>query len=568
MRAFRHAAESWSMRRSFSAALCSVALLTAGLLAGCGPTDGTTPPGPANTYTVSGDAVLPGLPASAAALSLPTSAGASNWNAPHVPGEVLILDGGALTTTLSGLGLRNVQVETVSSGLQRAVTPAGEDDATFAARLAQAGLRVQPNYIYSVLSVPNDPGYPGSANAGIPIGNNAYDQDYLTRINAQAGWDELQAAGLQPVGAVTAVLDTGIDAGHPDLQGRLLAGYDFGDNDNNPAEITSGDIGHGTESAGIIGASTNNRVGLAGLTWSGRTVLPVKVFSNTGTATTTALKQGIDYAVAQGARVINMSLGITLAQMGGKPDVAVTASLQAAADKNVVLVAAAGNTPGDGLYFPASDPNVLAVGALAQSDDLACYSARPKSGQKALDLVAPGGNAGTGTGTCLSASDYDILGLNARSVPNSTRSQNGYGLRAGTSESAPQVAGAASLLRAFRSDLSAAQIKGTLTSTARTVAGGKLLDVGAAVRLSAALPGSARAYSLSVQALQGSTLVKTFSQSGTLAAGASSAPYNVAGLSQGSYTLVANLTVLGQTYTGSTAVTVSGDVGGQDIATK
>ncbi|WP_370657314.1 S8 family serine peptidase [Deinococcus sp. KNUC1210] len=229
-------------------------------------------------------------------------------------------------------------------------------------------------------------------------------------------------------------------------------------------------------------------------------------------------------------------------------------------------MAAAGNTADEGLYFPASDPNVLAVGALAKTDDLACYSARPKSGQKALDLVAPGGNAGTGTANCFSASDYDILGLDARSVPNSNRSQNGYGLRAGTSEAAPQVAGAASLLRAFRSDLSAAQIKGTLTGSAKTVAGGKLLDMGAAVRLAAALPGtSARAYSLSVQALQNTTVVKTFSANGTLAAGSSSAPYNVAGLSAGTYTLSATLKVSGQTYTGSSTVTVSGNVTGKTV---
>ncbi|GGR28024.1 S8 family peptidase [Deinococcus ruber] len=564
------------MRRPFPAALWSVALLTAGLLAGCGPdsttpTDPTTPTNPVNTYSVSGTVVLPGLPASAASLGVVTSSAAAsvpNWSAPHVPGEVLILgsDTGTITTTLSSAGLRNVQVDAVSGSLQRVITPSGEDDAAFAARLAQAGLRVQPNYLYSALSVPNDPGYPSSTNAGIPIGNNAYDQDYLTRINAQAGWDELAAAGLQPVGAVTAVLDTGIDAGHPDLQGRLLPGYDFGDNDSNPAETTSGDVGHGTESAGIIGASTNNGIGLSGLTWSGQNVLPVKVFSNSG-ATTAALAKGIDYAVAQGAKVINMSLGITLAQLGGTPDPAVTASIQAAVGKNVVLVAAAGNTPDEGLYFPASDPNVLAVGALGQSDTLACYSARPKSGQKALDLVAPGGNAGTGTANCFSGSDYDILGLNARSVPNGSRSQNGYGLRAGTSESAPQVAGAASLLRAFRSDLSAAQIKGTLTGSAKAVAGGKLLDVGAAVRLAAALPGtSARAYSLSVQALQGTTVVKTFSANGTLAAGSSSAPYNVAGLSAGSYTLVASLKVSGQTYTGSSNVSVSANVADKTIA--
>ncbi|WP_425146267.1 S8 family serine peptidase [Deinococcus sp.] len=547
------------MRRSFPAALSLLSALTCGLLVGCPQ---PAPPQPAGTYTVSGSVLLPELPASAAALSVVAAPTASspNWNAPHVPGEVLVIgeSSAATANTLQSLGLGEVQTQAVgSSKLRRAATPAGLSDAGFAARLAQAGLNVQPNYLYSKLSVPNDPGYP--ANAGVTIGGAAYDQDYLTRINAQAGWDGLAAAGLQPLGAVTAVLDTGVDTAHPDLQGRLLAGYNYGDGNGNVTDLD----GHGTSSAGYIGATTNNGVGLSGLTWSGQSILPVKVFTRDGSATTTALKQGIDYAVAKGAKVINMSLGL----VGTTSDTALAQSVQNAAAAGVTLVAAAGNTASDGIYYPASDPNVLAVGALARSDDLACYSARPKGAQKALDLVAPGGNAGSGTGSCLSASPYDLLALNATTQPNTNRSQSGYTLIAGTSEAAPQVAGAASLLRAFRGDLSAAQIRGVLTTSAKAVAGGPLLNVGAAVRLAAALPSSsARPYTLNVQAFQGTTLMKSFSASTTLSAGAGSAAYNIAGLPAGTYILNASLTLSGQTYTGTTSVTVSADTGGQTIA--
>ncbi|MGY2893399.1 S8 family peptidase [Deinococcus sp. UYEF24] len=567
-------------------------LLTCSLLAACGTggtpdTGGTgggtggTGGGTGNTvtYTVSGDVLLPGNGAQSVSSQSVSSAQQAqpNWSLPHVPGEVLIVGAGAtgsatfqLPGTLSSLSVQ----ATGAAGIQRVQTPAGETDAAFAARLTQqlaaqlapqglgtqTGLTVQPNYIYKALSVPNDPGYP--VNKGVPIGSATalYDQDYLVRINALGGWDTVQTVGKTPVGAVTAVLDTGADFNHPELKGRLLPGYDFANNDSDPSEALGGDVGHGTSSAGLIGANTNNGVGLAGLTWSGQNLLPVKVFDDQGNATTVNLSRAVDYATAQGAKVINMSLGL----VGANTDAALAQSIQSASNAGVVLVAAAGNTATDGLYYPASDPNVLAVGAVGQTDTLACYSARPTSGQKALDLVAPGGNAGTGTSNCFTTSDYDILTLAATSETNSARVRNGYALRAGTSEAAPLVSGAASLIRAFRPDLSAAQVKAALTGSAKTVAGGKLLDVGAAVKAAAALPqNGARAYTLSVSA---GTLSKSFS--GTLAAGASSVPYSLSGLPAGQTTLSARLTVGGTVSTGSLSLNVQSDLSGQSIQTR
>jgi len=394
-----------------------------------------------------------------------TDAGRPDWSAPHVAGEVLIVGGQA--AAVQSLGLQAAAVD--SLGLIRASTPAGQTDQAYAETLRARGLQVQPNYIYKALATPNDPGFPGGTRAGVTVNGAAYDQDYLTRINALAGWNLIGGA---PQGAKVAVLDTGVDFSHPDLKGRLLPGCDFGDNDDDASEVTSGDVGHGTSSTGLIGAATNNGTGIAGLTWTGQNILPVKVFSGDG-ATTTALAQGIRYAAAQGAKVINMSLGFV-----GSSDPTVASAIQAAAAKDVLMVAAAGNTPGDGLYYPASDNSVMAVGAIGGTDpkaanynDLACYSARPKAGQKGLDLVAPGGNAGTGTSNCYTGSSYDIL----------TLQPGGYTLRAGTSEAAPQVSGAAALIRAYRPNLTANQVRAILTSTAKTVSGGKLLDVGAAV---------------------------------------------------------------------------------------
>ncbi|WP_424949868.1 S8 family peptidase [Deinococcus sp.] len=552
-------------------------LLTCTLLAACGAG------GPQSAFTLGGAVVLPGSALGAAslyALSVqPNSSVQPDWSRSHVPGEVLVVgeDGAPLPGTLGALKVEALD----DAGLRRVKTPAGESDETFAARLGQAlgtqaglsvqalaarGVYVQPNYLYRALSVPNDPGYP--TNAGVTVQGALYDQDYLTRINALAGWDAAQAAGDKALaGAVTAVLDTGVDRSHPELQGRLLPGYDFCATDDgnggclsedaDPSEAAGGG-GHGTSITGILGALGNNGKGLVGLTWSGQNLLPVKVFDEAGNAATSTLAKGIDYALAQGARVINMSLGVP----GSNPDPALAARIKAASDAGAVLVAAAGNTPGDGLYYPASDPNVLATGAIGGTDptaagynDLACYSARPKGNDKALDLVAPGGNAGTGTARCVQSSAYDTLVL----APG-----GGYALSAGTSEATPMVSGAAALALSVRPDLKASQVRALLKSSARTVSGGRLLDVGAAIRAALALPQNApRAYTLSVQAGGASQTL-----SGTLPIGSNSVPYTIQGVPAGQTSLSASLTLDGKIYTGALVVNVTGNRSSLNIQVK
>ncbi|WP_084542970.1 S8 family peptidase [Deinococcus murrayi] len=553
-----------------------LAVLTGTLLVGCGPSGTPSPPAP-GTFTVSGQVLLPG----AGAAALTGAEEQALWALPHVPGEVLVRgatrEGGLGAQALSALV--GVQLQAVpGTDLQRAMTPASEDDAAFAARLAAAGLAVQPNLIYRPLAVPNDPGFPGNGGVAVPDRPHSYDQDYLTRIRALEGWNRLEALGKPKSGVLTAVLDTGVDRTHPELAGRLRQGRDFcsrlvGDTcqgeDGDPAEVKSGDVGHGTSSAGLIAANTNNGQGIAALTWGG-TVLPVKVFGDDGRtigATTASLTAGLNYAVAQGARVINLSLGF--AGQGGKPaqaDPAIAQALANAAARDVVVVAAAGNTATDGLYYPASDPNVLAVGAVGRGDGLACYSARPLDGQKALDLVAPGGNAGTGRGYCYVTSDDDILTL-------TTVAQGGYTLRAGTSEAAPQVSGAASLLRGAFPSLSAAQVRQALKAGARTVGSLPLLDVAGAVAQAerlAATPPANRSYTLVVEARRGDNVATSKTFTGTLAAGQRAIPYALSGLAAGTYTLTARVTLTqpAETASGSRSVTVSGDLSGVEIQTQ
>lgn len=555
--------------------LIGSALLGA-LLVGCGPSTGPTPPG-TPTFSVSGQVLLPG----AGAASLAAEDLAALWAQPHVPGEVLVRDAGEGGLGAQGLSvLSGVRLQAVpGTDLSRAATPAGEGDEAFARRLAAAGLDVQPNLIYRPLAVPNDPGFPANAGLAVPGRPNfLYDQDYLTRIRALEGWNRLEALGRPKSGVLTAVLDTGVDRSHPELAGRLRPGRDFCSRlvndtcqgtDDDPAEVTAGDVGHGTSSAGIIAANTNNGQGIAALTWGG-TVLPVKVFGTDGRisgATSASLTAGLNYAVAQGARVINLSLGF--AGEVGRPaqaDPAIRSALQAAAGADVVVVAAAGNTPDQGLYYPASDPNVLAVGAIGRGDSLACYSARPLAGQKALDLVAPGGNAGTGTGNCYVTSDFDILTL-------TTVAQGSYTLRAGTSEAAPQVSGAASLLRGAFPALTAAQVRQALTAGARQAEGGRILNVEGAIAQAerlAATPPTNRTYNLVVEARRGGSVVARKTFTGTLATNQRTIPYTLNGLAAGSYTLTARVTLTnpGETVTGTRGVQVSGNLSGVNIQTQ
>lgn len=459
-------------------------LLGALLLVGCGGViveeGGPGGGGGGSTCQIGGQAL--GGPTGLSAAAPHTDA--PDWGAPRVAGEVLVEDAGALGAQALGI-LSTVQTQRVDAGLLIARTPQGESDVAFAARLGDAGLRTQPNFLYRSLAVPNDPGYPG--NGGVAVGSGRYDQDYLVRIRANQAWNALAAAGKSNAGVLTAVLDTGVDAGHPDLAGRLLGGCAFGAaggiSDGAP-EVSGNsgqDRGHGTGVAGLIGAATNNALGLAGVTWQGRNVLPLKVIAEDG-ATTASIRAGLNYATQRGAKVINMSLGAP----GNFGDQALKSALTQAA-KSAVLVAAAGNTSSQGIYFPASDPNVIAVGAVGRADSLACYSARPggASGARQLDIVAPGGNGGTSAtvtndvgpneARCRVTSEYDVLTLTARD-------RGAYTLRLGTSEAAPLVSGVASLMWAANPGLSAAQVKARLLGSSRTVNGLKLLDAEAAVR--------------------------------------------------------------------------------------
>ncbi len=210
-------------------------------------------------------------------------------------------------------------------------------------------------------TVPNDPQFPS--------------QWALQRINAPAAWDLSQGASTIKV----AVVSTGVTATAADLQGQLGAGY----NAVSPGSGTQDDFGtygDGTAAAGIIGAATNNGADMAGVAWH-VTLLPVKVCDLTGTCPNAALAGGINWAVSNGAQIIN--IGVSLNPASASPDI--DAAVANAVNRGVLVVASAGNYSGY-VGYPANLSGVIAVGATDSTDAVASFSGPGSQ----LGLVAPG----------------------------------------------------------------------------------------------------------------------------------------------------------------------------------
>lgn len=230
-----------------------------------------------------------------------------------------------------------------------------------------------------------------------------------------------------------AVVDSGVDADHPDLAGSVLPGYDL----VSPGGDGSDDAdGHGTHVAGVVTAGQGDGVGIAGLR-PGTAVLPVRVLDAAGNGSAQDVADGIVLAVDAGADVVNLSLG------GATRSPAVENAVQYALDQGVVVVVASGNArqKGDPVMHPASHPGVVAVGATGRNGLVAPYSSTTPN----LAVVAPG---------------TDILST----VPGS------WALSSGTSMAAPHVSAVVAAMLAVDPTLTPAQVRSLLMSTATDVA--------------------------------------------------------------------------------------------------
>jgi subtilisin family serine protease len=245
------------------------------------------------------------------------------------------------------------------------------------------------------------------------------------RVAAPTAWDGSRGSGSVVIG----VLDTGVDFGHEDLRGAAVPGYDFVNNDTDPAD----DQGHGTAAAGVAAARTNNTLGVAGMCWS-CPIMPVKVLDENGSASTSTVARGIVWAADNGARVISMSLG------GPGATQTLADAVAYAASKGVVLVAAAGNSSSSTPFYPAAYPSVVAVGGTDSADRLYGWS----NYGSWVHVAAPGCNLAP------------LL-------------SGGYGTFCGTSSATPIVAGLAGLVLAARPDVSNRTVAQTIMTTATPI---------------------------------------------------------------------------------------------------
>ena len=235
-------------------------------------------------------------------------------------------------------------------------------------------------------------------------------------LSAVAGWSVYPGAYSSGGGATIAVVDTGVDASHPDLSdGRVLtlAGASCV---NASGTCTAGpaadDNGHGTNVAGIAAAATNNTIGVAGIAYDAQ-VIPVKVLDSTGHGSYAAITNGIVWAVQHGARVINLSIEGTIYSQ------TVCDAVKEARADGAVVVAAAGNYRTSVPSMPAGCPGALGVAATDQNDQPASFS----------DYGAPD--------VFVSAPGVSIF---------STYVGGGYATMSGTSMAAPFVSGLAAQL--------------------------------------------------------------------------------------------------------------------------
>lgn len=474
-----------------------------------------------NVVDPEGD-VTPGVRAAAVERQAP--AGAASLAADHrtVPGEYLVLlnrdmgralealaSGAALSAVEPGLATLKAMGTSLASDyglvvardvrIPRLPFMVVRADVSAMARLAADGRvrAVAPNFTWVI------PRVDGAVSlAGYDFGR----QWHYENIDLEQAWDV--TAGESTV--VVAVIDGGFATAHADLAGNLLAGYDFafGDADPSANDVC---VEHGTHVAGTVAATFNaveNVVGVA----PGVRIRPVRIgyadagdcsLSGDGLLGAMAWVAGLEVeGVPQipAVDIVNMSLG-------GGHNVVLQAAVQEMLAEGVTVIAASGNDGSDDIIsYPAAYPGVIAVGATNINDVITWYSnAGPE-----LDLVAPGGE--THTDHDLDGNPDGVLSLGWDTLTGTET----YVYEAGTSMATPHVSGVAALIKSVNPDLTSAEVRDVLTSTARDLGspgrdkfyGHGIVDAGAAVKAAAgtAVPRFSR---VTVRLRSGATVVAT-----------------------------------------------------------
>lgn len=393
-----------------------------------------------------------------------------------VPGEVVVkfrptVNAQQRQSALTATGLRPLAASPYS-GVLRVQVPPGQEAATIASLQARGDVEfAEVNAIVTAFDSPNDPDFSkqwGLHNSGQSGGITDAD------IDGPAAWD-LETGSSE---VIVAILDSGIDLDHPDLQPHLwinsdeIPGNDVDDDNNGFIDDVNGwnfcifstcslqdnfpddPIGHGSHVAGVAAAVGDNGQGVTGVSRKA-TLMPVKVLHSTLSGTATSIANGIDYAVANGAQVINLSLGAsTTATTYPCPSFTVIQQAMQNALANGVLVVAASGNDNDlvNVSCPAAFDEALAVGATDHNDDRWEWSASSGSnGGSRLDVVAPGGSD--------TEANKNVNGIYSTSINGS------YRYDSGTSMSAPHVTGLAALLLAFDPTLTPGELRALIEAT-------------------------------------------------------------------------------------------------------
>lgn len=259
------------------------------------------------------------------------------------------------------------------------------------------------------------------------------------QVKAPAAW----ARGARGADTTIAVVDTGADQSHPDLQAKLVGGADFVDGGGD-CPGPQDEEGHGTHVSGIAAAVTNNGVGVAGTAPDAK-VMPVRVLDADGSGQDSWVIAGIRYAADNGAEVINLSLG-GLPVVGQTPQFneELEAAVAYAWSKGAVIVGAAGNESLPLCSYPAAARYALCVGAADRQGNPAAYSNLPNDPDGTVGVRAPGG-----AGSLFCEDDEDVWSTiwpGSGSDCQGSGSLAGYETLAGTSMASPSAAGVAALL--------------------------------------------------------------------------------------------------------------------------
>jgi subtilisin family serine protease len=321
-------------------------------------------------------------------------------------------------------------------------------------------LRIRLVAVAAGLVLATTPALPAAAGTSDPFRDRQWGLD---QIHAEQAWPTSTGSGT-----VVAVVDTGVDLAHPDLQGQLVPGATFtgcgkgggpcGNGDYRGPDGENNDDEHGTHVAGIVAAATDNGIGVAGVAPDAK-VMPVKVLEE-GSGSYGDIAAGVRWAVDHGADVINLSLGaVPGAQLlpitGVETELA--DALAYARQHGVLAVAAAGNTATPLCNDPAFTNDVICVAATDRNEAKTWYSELPnKPDMKAV--AAPGGAA-------LVSCDDDIWSTVPTGTGSEACGESDYDAYAGTSMATPHVAGVAALLYAQGRDV--ADVENVLLATSR-----------------------------------------------------------------------------------------------------